>query len=101
MLEQDGLNVLFAQADAQQRPDQEDMRVGATRDSDALTLQIRDCLDIQLFACNQRSPFRLGVDVDRFDRVAIDLCEQRCRTGGRSEVDRARVEKFQRFIRAS
>lgn len=59
MLKKNRHNVSFRQARIGQRPDQEDMRIGAMGDRDRLALQILDPGDPGVGAGHQSRPFRL------------------------------------------
>ena len=99
MLQQDRRNILVGETSIQECTNEEDVRVGATRHSDALALQIRNLRDLGIFAGHQRGPFGARIDVNRLDRIAVDLRDQRGRACGRSEVDRASIEKLKRLVR--
>ena len=71
-------------------------RVTATR----LPLRSSILAIVRVLAGDQRGPFRPRIDVDRLDRIAVDLGDQRRRARGRAEVDRAGVEEFQRLVGA-
>src|SRR3712207_9188425 len=47
-----------------------------------------------------RSPFRPGIDVDRLDRVAVDLADEGGRARRRAEIQGARIEEFERLVGA-
>ena len=98
MLQQHRRDVLFGKTGVEQRADQEDVRIGAAGDRDALALEIGDRRDLGVLARHQRGPFGARIDIDRLDRVAVDLRHQRRRACGRAEIDRAGVEEFQRLV---
>ena len=100
MLQQHRRDVLLGQAGVEQRAHQEDVRIGAARHRDALALEVLDLGDRGVLARHQRGPFRARIDVDRLDRIAVDLGDQRRRARGRAEIDRAGVEEFQRLVGA-
>ena len=100
MLQQHRRDVLFGQAGAEQRAHQEDVRIGAARHRDALALEVGDACDLGILGRDQRGPFGPRIDIDRLDRVAVDLGDQRRRARGRAEIDRAGVEEFQRLVGA-
>ena len=100
MLQQHRRDVLLGQLHAQQRAHQEDVRVGAAGHRDPLALEILDLGDLRILGGDQRGPLRPRIDIDRLDRIAVDLGEQRRRARGRAEVDRAGVEELQRLVGA-
>ncbi len=100
MLQQHRHDVLLGQPDLLQRAHQEDVRIGAAGDGDALALEVLDLLDRRVLAGDERGPFRLRIDIDRLDRIAVDLADQRRCAGRRAEVDRAGVEELQRLVGA-
>jgi hypothetical protein len=76
------------------------VRVGATGDGDALALQILDLRDGRVLAGDERGPFRPRIDVDRLDRIAVDLGDERSRASARAKIDRAGVEELERLVGA-
>ena len=100
VLQQHRRDVLFGEAGVEQRAHQEDVRIGAARHRDALALEIGDRCDLGILARHQRGPFGPRIDIDRLDRVAVDLGDQRRRARGRAEIDRAGVEEFERLVGA-
>ena len=76
------------------------MRIGAARHRDALALEVGDGLDRAVPHGDQRRPFGARIDVDRLDRIAVDLADQRGGAGGRAEIERAGVEELQRLVGA-
>ena len=75
----------------------EDVRIGAAHHRDLLALEVLDLGDLAVLGGDQRGPFRPRIDVDRLDRIAVDLGDQRRGARGRAEVDRAGVEELQRI----
>ena len=100
MLQQHQLHVLLGQLALGERTHEEDVRVGAARHRDALALEVGDGLDRAVALGHQRRPFGARIDVDRLDRVAVDLADQRGGAGRRSEIERTRVEEFERLVGA-
>ena len=100
VLQQHRRDVLFAQARVEQRAHQEDVRIGAARHRDALALEVGDARDLGILAGHQRGPFGARIDIDRLDRIAVDLGDQRRGARARAEIDRAGVEEFQRLVGA-
>jgi hypothetical protein len=98
VLQQHRGDVFFGEARAEQRTHQEDVRIGAAGHRDAFALEIRNACDLGVFAGHQRGPFGARIDIDRLDRVAVDFGDQRRRARGRSEIDRAGVEEFERLV---
>jgi hypothetical protein len=82
------------------RPDEEDVRVGAAGYGDALALEVGDLGDAGVLAGDERRPFGPRIDVDRLDRVAVDLGDERRRARRRAEIDRAGVEELECLVRA-
>ncbi len=99
MLQQHELHILFRELGFRQRAHEEDVRIGAARHRDALALQIGHRLD-RVGLGDKRRPFRPGIDADALHRIAIDAGDERSRTGGRAEIQRAGIEKFQRLVGA-
>ena len=100
MLQQHRHDVLLAQAHRLQRTHQEDVRIGAARHRDALALEILDLVDRRILARYQSCPFRTRIDVDRFDRIAVDLAEESGGARRRAEIDRTGIQEFQRLVGA-
>ena len=98
VLQQHRRDVLFGQARAEQRAHQEDVRIGAAGHRDALALEVGDRCDLGILGRHQRGPFGTRIDIDRLDRVAVDLGDQRRRARGRAEIDRAGIEEFERLV---
>ena len=98
VLQQHRRDVLFGEASAEQRAHQEDVRIGSAGHRDALALEVEDRGDPGILARHQRGPFGPRIDIDRLDRVAVDPGDQRGRACGRSEIDRAGVEEFERLV---
>ena len=88
MLQQNRRDVLLGQLHALQRADEKDVRIGAARHRDALAFQVLDLRDQGVLAGDERGPLRAREHIDRLDRIAVDLGDQRRRTRGRAEVDR-------------
>ena len=82
MLQQHRGDILFAQAGAEQRTHQENVRIGTARHRDALALEVGDSSDPGVLGGDQRGPFGARIDINRLDRVAVDLGNQRRGTGG-------------------
>ena len=82
------------------RADQEDVRVGAAGDGDALALQVGDLGDARVLAGDERRPFRARIGVDRLDRVAVDPREKGRGARRGAEIDGAGVEELQRLVGA-
>ena len=100
MLEQNELHVLLGELGLLQGAHEEDVRIGAAGHGDALALQVLDLGDAGVLAGHERRPFGAGIDVDRLDRVAVDLADQGGGAGGGAEIDRARIEEFERLVGA-
>ena len=100
MLQQHGHDVLLGQPHRLQRAHQKDVRVGAACHRDALALEIGDLGDRRILARHKRRPLGAGIDVDRLDRVAVDLADEGGGAGRRAQVDRAGAEKFERLVGA-
>ena len=100
VLQQHRRDVLFGQAGIEQRAHQEDVRIGAAGHRDALALEVGDGGDLGILGRDQRGPFRARIDIDRLDRIAVDLGDQRRGARGRAEIDRAGVEEFERLVGA-
>ena len=100
MLEQHRRDVALGQPGALQCPHQEDVRIGAAGDCDPLALELRDRRDRGVLAGDERRPLGPRIDVDRLDRIAVDLAHEGGGAGGRAEIDRVGAEEFQRLVRA-
>ena len=100
MLQQDELHVLLGELGLLQGAHQEDVRIGAAGDRDALALEVLDLGDAGILAGDQRRPFGARIDVDRLDRVAVDLADQGRGAGRGAEIERAGIEEFERLVGA-
>jgi hypothetical protein len=100
VLQEDKLHVLLGELGALERAHQEDVRVGAARNRDALALEVLDLGDRAVLAGDERGPLGARVDVDGLDGVAVDPADERRRAGSRAEVDGAGVEELERLVGA-
>ncbi len=100
MLKEDELHVLLGQLRLLQGAHEEDVRIGAAGDGDALALEVLDLGDARVLAGDEGRPFGPRIDVDRLDRVAVDLADQRRGAGRRAEIERAGIEEFERLVGA-
>src|SRR3546814_20977289 len=74
------------------------MRVRATGDRHPLTGKIVDRIDAGVRPRDERGPFRLRIDVDGPDRIAVGAAQQRCDARRRTEVDGDGVQKLQGLV---
>src|SRR3546814_10443700 len=96
MLQQDRLDIVLGQPRLAQRAQQEDVRVGAAGDRDALAHKVGDRLDVAVRAGNEGGPLRLGIDIDRLDRQPAGTADQGGAAGRRAEVDRTGAQELER-----
>src|SRR3546814_18173549 len=88
MLQQDRLDIVLGQPRLAQRAQQEDVRVGAAGDRDALALKVADRPDGAVSAGNEGGPLRLGLAIDRIDRHAAGTAAQGHAAGAPATADR-------------
>src|SRR5271166_4760883 len=76
------------------------MWIGTASDRYTFSLEIRQSRDAGPRPCNQGGPFRIIVNVDRFDWITVRATQQGRSTRRGSEINTLTAKQLQRFVTA-
>src|SRR5271165_619519 len=100
VLERYQFNILFAQIDTCEGAQQKNMGIGTASDRYTFSLEILQSRDAGPCSCNESGPFRIIVDVDRFDGITVRATQQGRSTRCGSEINTLTAKQLERFVTA-